>query len=119
MSNVSISIRDGRTDFSPGDRIELQAEWQLVETPRAVEVRLVWYTRGKGDTDVCVVDEARFDQSQSFGQRQCNFQLPAAPYSFSGKLVSLVWAVEAVVEPSGESQRLDIVVAPGAQEIDL
>jgi hypothetical protein len=119
MNAVSISTREGRTEFSPGERIEATAEWQLAEPPRAVEVRLVWYTRGKGDTDVCIVDETRFDHPQPFDRRSCEFALPEAPYSFSGKLVSLVWAVEAVVEPGGNSQRLDIVVAPNGRELDL
>ncbi len=119
MNTVSISTHDGRTEFSPGDRLEIEASWQLAESPRAVDVRLVWYTRGKGDTDVCIVDETRFDQPRPFESRKCDFRLPEAPYSFSGKLVSLVWAVEAVVEPGDVSQRLEIVVAPNGQEINL
>ena len=119
MNTVSISTRDGRTEFAPGDRLELQAEWQLLEPPRAVEIRLIWYTRGKGDTDVCIVDETRFDNPQPFDRQPCEFQLPEAPYSFSGKLISLIWAVEVVVEPGGESQRLDIVLAPDRREISL
>jgi hypothetical protein len=119
MNALNLTLPDGRTEFSPGDRIALQAQWQLVESPPAIEVRLVWYTRGKGDTDVCIVDETRFDNPQSFAQRQCEFRLPEAPYSFSGKLVSLIWAVELVAQPSGESKRLDIVVAPEGREIHL
>jgi hypothetical protein len=119
MNPITISTKDGRTQFSPGERLDVAAEWRLDRPPRAVSVRLVWYTRGKGDTDVCVVDEQRFDDPRSFQQRECTFELPEAPFSFSGKLVSLVWAVEAVVEPSGESARLDIVVAPNGKEVEL
>lgn len=119
MNPITISTSDGRTQFAPGERLDVAAEWQLDRAPRTVSVRLVWYTRGKGDTDVCVVDEQRFDDPQSFQRRDCTFQLPEAPFSFSGKLVSLVWAVEVVVEPSDESARLDIVVAPDGKEIDL
>jgi hypothetical protein len=119
MNPITISARDGRTQFSPGERLDVTVEWQLVQTPRTVSVRLVWYTRGKGDTDVSVVDERRFESPRSFERRECTFPLPEAPFSFSGKLVSLVWAVEVVVEPSGESARLDIVVAPGGKEVEL
>ena len=119
MNPITISTKDGRTQFSPNERLDVAVEWQLDQAPRAVSVRLVWYTRGKGDTDVCVVNEHRFDSPQSFQRRECTFQLPEAPYSFSGKLVSLVWAVEVVVEPSDESTRLDIVVAPDGKEVEL
>ena len=119
MNPITISTRDGQTSFSPGDQLDATVEWQLTETARAVSVRLVWYTRGKGDTDICVVDEDRFENPQSFQRRECTFQLPEAPFSFSGKLVSLVWAVEVVAEPSDESARLDIVIAPEGKEVEL
>ncbi len=119
MNPITISTGDGQTQFSPGEPLDLTVEWQLTEAARAVSIRLVWYTRGKGDTDVCVVDEHRFENPPTFQRRECSFQLPEAPLSFSGKLVSLIWAVEVVVDPSDESARLDIVVAPEGKEIKL
>jgi hypothetical protein len=119
MNPLTLSTGDGRTQFSPGEQIDVTAEWQLERRPEAVEARLVWYTRGKGDTDVCIVETQRFDTPQPFQTANCRFQLPAAPYSFSGKLISLIWAIELVVEPGGESQRLDIVVAPDGREVEL
>ena len=119
MNPITISTRDGQTAFSPGDPLDVTVEWQLPEVPRAISVRLVWYTRGKGDTDICVADEQRFENPQSFQRRDCTFQLPEAPFSFSGKLVSLVWAIEVLAEPSDESARLDIIIAPGGKEVDL
>jgi hypothetical protein len=51
--------------------------------------------------------------------RSFRFRLPEAPYSFSGKLISLVWALELVLEPSKEVTRREIIVAPGGQEVHL
>jgi hypothetical protein len=119
MSTIRIATADGRTAFSPGESIAVQADWQLDESPQSVEVRLVWYTRGKGDTDVCIVDRQSIEMPQSTQSWQGSFPLPRAPYSFSGKLVSLIWAVEVVVEPSGDSHRLDLVVAPQGREVEL
>ena len=119
MSGLRVELEDGRKIFVPGDRIRGTASWSLVEPAETLEVRLFWYTRGKGDTDVCVVGERRFENPRAVHRQECTFQLPEAPFSFSGKLVSLVWAVEVVVDSSNESTRLDIVVAPDGNEVNL
>lgn len=46
-------------------------------------------------------------------------RLPADPYSFSGTLISLVWALEVVAEPGGAAGRIDVVVSPTGNEIRL
>ena len=45
--------------------------------------------------------------------------MPESPYSFSGKLVSLLWALELVAEPSGDTERKDISITPTGTEISL
>ena len=44
---------------------------------------------------------------------------PEAPHSFSGALISLIWAVELLVEPGGLSERIEITVSPTGEEILL
>jgi hypothetical protein len=119
MSNLKIDTRDGRRDFAPGEMVPLACAWQLDEPPESVEVRLVWYTRGKGDQDVRVVETIRYDAPGAMDMKRPEFTLPEGPYSFSGKLISLIWAVELIAEPSGESHRVDIVVAPEGEEVQL
>ena len=53
------------------------------------------------------------------GNRPFRFQLPDAPYSFSGKLISLIWAIEAVAEGIKEAARYEFVLAPEGREIEL
>ena len=117
MSALRLETPDGRTEFEPGQDLEVTAGWDLETPPEAVEVRLVWYTRGKGNTDISVVASERLENVDAIGTRTLRFRLPPAPYSFSGKIVSLVWAVELVVFPGDESHRLDITVAPQGKEI--
>jgi len=119
MNTLKINTLNGHTDFSPGEKVELTIEWMFDDRPNQIEVRLVWYTKGKGDTDIEIVDSIRFEQPRISESERCTFQLPEQPYSFSGKLISLIWAVEVIAEPSGDSQRLDIVVAPDGQEVVL
>ena len=95
------------------------ASWELASEPTAAEVRLLWYTEGRAEADVAVVDTARFECPRSVDRREFCFRLPNGPFSFSGKLVSLRWALELAVEPSDEAERVDIAVSPTGHEVIL
>lgn len=120
MNNAELTLTtaDSRTSFEPGETIAINTSWQLPTAPRQAEARLVWYTQGKGDADVGIVQRLPFENPQASDNRSCEFLLPESPYSFSGKLISLTWAVEVILEP-GQTKRLDLVVAPGATEVRL
>lgn len=117
MNSLRIEIQDNRTVYQPGDIVMGRVGWELDERPKAVEVRLFWYTRGKGSSDVEIVDRARFEHPAKMELQQFRLKLPEAPYSCSGKLISILWAVEAVVEPSDLTQRVDLVMSPTGKEI--
>lgn len=119
MSTLRIGLKDDRTAFRPGEGIEGAVGWELSKTVDAIEVRLFWHTRGKGSEDVEIVDRVRFDRPSQAEARPFRFAAPEQPYSFSGKLISVMWAVEIVVLPGEESSRKDIIIAPEAQEIVL
>ena len=57
--------------------------------------------------------------NRSSGDAPFRFQLPSAPYSFSGKLISLVWAVEVVALPANIAGRVNIILSPDGKEIEL
>jgi hypothetical protein len=119
MSQLKIAIRDDRVQFYPGDEIVAAAYWKLDGPPKSVEARLFWFTRGKGTQDVNIVETVRFENPQIEEAQPARFHLPEAPYSFSGKLVSLIWALELVAEPGSESTRIELTVSPTGQEILL
>jgi hypothetical protein len=119
MNEVKLFLRDERTAFAPGDTFEGAAGWNLEAAPRSVEARLFWRTQGKGTEDVGVVGRFPFDAPQASEARPFRFTLPAQPWSFSGQLVSLLWAVELVAEPGGHCARIEIVVSPTGREILL
>ncbi len=119
MSQLEIRTTDGRTWWLPGSTLEGTARWRLEEDPKAVELRLIWFTSGKGTQDVTLVDRQRLDLPGLAGEQRFRFQLPEGPYSFAGTLISLAWALELVTEPPGESTRLDLVVAPTPVEVRL
>ncbi len=114
--DIGLSIDDSRFAYSPGETLSGTVAWSLASTPNRIAVRLLWYTTGKGDQDVGVVEEQELDQPQAAERRAFRFVLPTAPHSFSGVLVSLQWAVEVTAEPGGETARVELVIAPGGVE---
>jgi hypothetical protein len=119
MSLIQVQIRDGYTAFRPGDVVEGTVLWQLEPGPTEVEARLFWYTRGKGDQDVGIVETLPYANPTSTDRRQFRFRLPEGPYSFSGKLISLEWAIEVVAQPGDVAGRAGITVSPTGDEIRL
>jgi hypothetical protein len=103
--------------FYPGSDAPVTLEWTLPEPPEAIELRLVWNTSGKGDRDLQVVQTHRFENPPAAGRQVATIQFPWGPYSFSGKLISLIWALELVVLPTGESIRKEITIGPNALEV--
>ena len=117
--DLKILLRDGRTTFRPGETIEGVAGWRLDKPPKSVELRLFWFTRGKGTEDVGQAGTLKFPEPQMEEGRKFSFTLPPEPWSFSGQLVSLIWALELVAEPGEQSTRVELVVSPSTREIQL
>jgi hypothetical protein len=119
MSQLKIATRENQTVFRPGDEISGAAGWQLDQPAKRVEIRLFWHTDGKGTKDVGIADSVRFDNPQPEEARPFKFVAPCHPWSFSGRLVSLLWALEIVVEPGPDSARFDLVISPTGGEVLL
>jgi hypothetical protein len=118
MSELEIKTRDDRTSFLPGEELNGEVRW-LLDSPGQIELRLFWRTEGKGTKDVKVVEQINFDNPRRQESREFRFQLPEGPYSFSGKLISLIWALELIVTSTDETERLEIVISPTNSEILL
>ena len=119
MDWIDVSTRDGRLAFRPGETIEGTVSWRLDEAPRSVELRLFWYTEGKGDRDLEIVTTFPFEAPGAEDRRGFRLEAPAEPWSFSGKLISLTWALEAVAEPGAKAGRTEILISPTGSEVRL
>lgn len=118
MNSLHIALAGEDQGYRPGDSLESEARWQLDEMPDRLEVRVFWYTEGKGDEDVGVVDSFVLANSQS-GSERFQFWLPEGPYSFSGKLITLHWGIELIAEPQHEAQLVNFVLSPTGRELRL
>jgi hypothetical protein len=119
MTALQLALDGDTLSFVPGAQILVTASWNLGVSLKNIELRLFWYTQGKGDSDVHVVQQLAFPNPELQETKRLAIRLPDAPYSFSGKLISLIWAIELVAEKSNEAARLEFVMAPGAREVIL
>jgi hypothetical protein len=119
MDKLSIILHEERTLFAPCETIRGTIEWNLAENPRGLDLSLFWYTIGKGTRDVGLVESRHFDSPGAYGSKEFSFVLPHGPYSFSGKLISLVWALELTCTPGTETIRREFTLSPTGQEIVL
>ena len=116
MGTMTVEIDGGRDAFAPGERVEGLASWELPEPPSALEVRLFWSTSGRGDEDQETVAVETVPSPAASGWVRFSFQLPPGPYSFSGRLISLAWAIELVAQEEGAAGSASIVVGPESRE---
>jgi len=119
MADLNIEIRDAAASFSPNEEVTGTASWQVDQQPKSVELRLFWYTKGIGTTDLGVADSVQFEAPLPTDRREFRLRFPNAPFSFSGKLISLLWALELVVDGEKETARVDLTMSPTLEEVVL
>jgi hypothetical protein len=119
MSELRIELTGGRTAFKPGETLSGDVTWRVEDQPSSAELRLFWYTSGKGTQDVGVVNTLAFAAPQPDDRRSFTLPLPREPYSFSSRLISLIWAIELIVEPGGHVERREFVLSGTGQEVVL
>ncbi|MCC5851025.1 MAG: hypothetical protein JJU29_23295 [Verrucomicrobia bacterium] len=119
MNDLTVEIENGQIAFLPGDTVRGRVSWNLSDAPPALEVVLFWHTEGKGTPDSGVVDQVVRDNPGNAGQLDFSFKLPAAPYSFSGRLVSLKWGVEAILKKSKRHEYKEFILSPTGEAIHL
>jgi hypothetical protein len=111
-----ISGQLSKNEFGPGEKIEVVVNWKELPKGISIDVRLVWYTEGKGTRDHLVVQSQSIPRPGQTGSQPIQFDAPHWPLSFSGQLISLRWAVEIVELPSEEAQQLELVIGPQGRE---
>jgi hypothetical protein len=119
MDKLNIALNDDKAAFAPRATVDGAIQWDLDVNPQYLELSLFWYTAGKGTRDVGVIETKQFQSPGASGTQDFSFALPDGPYSFSGKLISLVWALELTCTAGSETVRREIVLSPTGHEILL
>lgn len=115
---IKIELAKQEANFIPADSIAGAVTWSEAEGT-SLEVRLIWYTVGKGDRDFELVTSHLVSDFQPSGQEQFSFVAPTRPQSFSGKHISLQWAIEAIIFPDQTSERINLTISNSGAEIIL
>ncbi len=102
--------------------------WQRSDRPPSLELRVFWMTRGRGTEEVEVVTVVP-GKLEPDGTAEFSIKLPGVPWSFSGQLISVSWAVELVddqgvacgmesfvLSPDGEVRQLKEVNKPKSKK---
>lgn len=110
-ASATIALENPSGQFRPFDEVRGTVNWQFDTPPKSFEIRLFWFTRGSGGTDAGVVEVKSLDLN-TFGKQAFSFTLPGSPYSFSGNLITLQWALELIAKPSRQLVLKEITCAP-------
>lgn len=120
MIRLDIAVRDLKFSYAPGETIAGFVSWELDFVPTSADLRLFWYTEGKGTQDLLVVASQAFANPEQQDRREFQLTVPIeGPLSFSGTFITLAWALELILEPSTQAQRLEILVSNDGREIRL
>jgi hypothetical protein len=104
--------------YFPGETVEGELIWNFPASAETrIDLRLHHGTEGKGTQDIEVVEQVAVERPTGHRHHPFRFKLPEGPYSFSGKLLTLRWGVEAVVEPGGESRLISFTMSPTGEEL--
>jgi hypothetical protein len=117
--SIQIQVDGEQTAFRPGESVNGTVSWLLPVPPAQVSVELFWTTRGKGQVDSEVVQSKQMKNPPAAGQERFALKIPNGPYSFSGKLVSVLWGLRLIIHPSQEQAQVNLTVSPTGLEINL
>jgi len=119
MSNIQITLDEHERGYRSGERISGNVVWKHEPSKKnkPVRVNLIFYTEGRGSRDVEIVDtlELPIDQKSA----NFSFLLTGDPPSFSGALISLSWAIEAVLPSPKSSDKVDFIVSESGKPVHL
>jgi len=116
---VTLRLNEEKSLCVPGEGIAGVVGWDLPRPPKSAIVRLFWYTEGRGDQDVTIIEEIELPHADAAYAQPFQFRMPAAPYSFAGALISLKWAIELILDKGGDVQRIELILSPWTEMLTL
>jgi len=117
MNELNISI--DKNNYQPREKIQGNIRWQLTKPPKEICLQIGWQTEGRGTQDNRVEYEQVFTTDSHSGTENFYYELPASPYSFSGKLIELNWLILVYTKKGKTQASTDIIVAPDGVPVTL
>ncbi len=119
MKGMELSLNAPGAQYFPGEELRGTLDWELESDPARLEIALFWSTEGKGSGDSHTVATEVLESPGPRGRREFRFQLPEAPHSFQGRLISLIWGVEAICKKPKMQAFASFVMAPGGEALSV
>ncbi len=113
-----ITLTVERKDLRPYETVTGRVEWTLDAVPKDLELRLCWFTLGRGTEESETVETLPLGDTAS-GAREFSFVLPGEPWSVDGPLIGIAWALEVVAKKQGGLALEELVVSPDRKERKL
>ena len=106
--------------FAPEETIKFVVSWDLTNVMDLnFEIHFFWHTEGRGNEDLEIFESIPFLAPIAIGKKNFQMKAPNQPFSFSGKLISLVWKIE-VVSPSTNLSTSEVIqISPTERSIIL
>jgi hypothetical protein len=95
IAEIKLDRDDAR--YRPGEAVSGAVEWSFPAVPNGAALCVRWRAEGKGSPDAGSPIAVQFEDARAIDGRAFRVVLPSMPYSFSGKVLSIVWRVELVV----------------------
>lgn len=108
-----------KTSYAPGESVTGKVLWTLDKPPGEIRLTLGWWTEGRGTRDARIEASQEWEAPGAAGEESFSLTLPPSPYSFSGTLITLKWALELSTGKRKENAIEEIIVSPSGEPIDL
>lgn len=119
MNNIALILRDQQTAYKPGSRLSGEVQWNIELNSATIVVSVFYQTEGIGSEDATTILTQTIEACSTTGSQNFAFTLPSSPYSFSGKLITLRWAIGAEIKALKTLTIIPIIISPTDSEINL
>ena len=119
MNKIDLKLINERSSFKPGSILKGSIIWNIDIVPETITISLCYWTEGRGTQDAVSVAKHEVKITNSSGEQPFEFLIPNSPWSFSGKLISINWAVAAEIRSKKLFTLIPITISPTAAEINL
>ena len=119
MNKIELKLINEHNFFKPGSILKGNIIWNIDIIPQTITISLCYWTEGRGTEDAVSIAKEEVKITNPSGEQPFEFPIPNSPWSFSGKLISVNWAVAAEIRSKNLFTLIPITISPTAAEINL
>src|SRR5262245_10729919 len=118
--SITIVLKGSTNQYRPEQKIYGTVHWNLPQSSEQIELSLLWYTIRPGPLEhlrlvgggSTMVDSLLIQSPLQIASQDFEFSIPIGPYTYTGKLFSIIWGVLAVSKPDNTKSSIHLTVHP-------